>query len=44
MYPFSRKIDVNNFKYLISKKPQKYLNNDILNIRKELIKDRVITK
>ena len=44
MYPFSRKIDVNNFKYFISKKPQKYLNNDILNIRKELIKDRVITK
>ena len=44
MYPFSRKIDVNNFKYFISKKPQKYLNNDILNIRKELIKNRVITQ
>ena len=44
MYPFSRKIDINNFKYFISKKPQKYLNNDILKIRKELIKNRVITK
>ncbi len=44
MYPFSRKIDVNNFKYFISKKPQKYLNNDILNIRKELIENRVITQ
>jgi beta-N-acetylhexosaminidase len=44
MYPFSRKIDVNNFKYFISKKPQKYLNNDILSIRKELIKNRVITQ
>ena len=44
MYPFSRKIDVDNFKYFISKKSQKYLNNDILKIRKELIKDRVITK
>jgi beta-N-acetylhexosaminidase len=44
MYPFSRKIDINNFKYFISKKPQKYLNNDILNIRKELIENRVITQ
>ena len=29
IYPLSRKINVNNFEYFISKKPQKYFNNDI---------------
>ncbi len=44
IYPFSRKIDENHYNYFISKKSHKSLNNDILNIRNELIKNRVIIR
>jgi hypothetical protein len=44
IYPFSRKINEEIYNNFISKKPQKYFNNDIFNIRKELIKNKVIAK
>ena len=44
IYPFSRKIDDEIYNYFISKKPQKYFNNDIFSIRKELIENKVIAK
>lgn len=44
IYPFSRKINDVYYNYFISKKPQKYLNNDIFNIKKELIENRVISE
>ncbi len=44
IYPFSRKIDDEIYNYFITKNPQKYFNNDIFNIRKELIENKVIGK
>ena len=44
IYPFSRKIDDAIYNYFISKKPQKYFNNDIFRIRQELIENKVIAK
>ena len=44
IYPFSRKIDDEIYNYFITKNPQKYFNNDIFKIRKELIENKVIGK
>ena len=44
IYPFSRKIDDAIYNYFISKKSQKYFNNDIFRIRQELIENKVIAK
>ena len=44
IYPFSQKIDDEIYNYFISKKSQKYFNNDIFSIRKELIENKVIAK